>query len=128
MEERIRYINEKGQRVLLVDLSNCSAQEVSRIAGMVPGQVVTEPPGSLLLLADFTGAQFDKSSLEVLKQATVFVRPHLKRSAWVGVENLPHVFYENIKSFSRRDLPTFKTRENALEWLVADEQPMASGQ
>jgi len=58
----------------------------------------------------------------------VFDRPHLKRSAWVGVETLPHVFYENIKSFSRRDLPTFKTREEALEWLVTDDKPMASGQ
>jgi hypothetical protein len=128
MEERIRYINHKGQRVLLIDLSNCSAQEVSRISLLVPAQTVTEPRGSVLLLADFTGAQFDKNSLEALKQATVFDRPHLKRSAWVGVETLPHVFYENIKSFSQRDLPTFKTREEALDWLVADEQPMASGQ
>jgi hypothetical protein len=25
-----------------------------------------------------------------------------------------------MKSFSQRDLPTFKTREEALNWLVAD--------
>jgi hypothetical protein len=55
-----------------------------------------------------------------LKESAVFVRPHLKKSAWVGTDNLPHVFYEHIKSFSRRELPTFKTREEAMEFLVKD--------
>jgi len=129
MEERIRYITHRGHRVLLVDVSHCGPAELARITRLVPASTVTEPRGSVLLLADFTGSEFDKATIEVLKQATVFDRPHLKRSAWVGVETLPHVFYENIKSFSRRDLPTFKTREEALEWLVAaDEKPMASGQ
>jgi hypothetical protein len=82
-----------------------------------------------LLLADFTGSRFDKAALETLKQATVYDRPHLKRSAWVGLEGMPKVFYENLKSFSQRDLPVFTTREEALEWLVAEEQEkIASGQ
>jgi hypothetical protein len=128
MEERIRFITHRGHRVLLVDVSHCSATELARLARLVPASTVTEPPGSVLLLADFSGSEFDKTTIEALKQATVFDRPHLKRSAWVGVETLPHVFYENLKSFSRRDLPTFKTREEALEWLVADQEPIASGQ
>jgi hypothetical protein len=33
---------------------------------------------------------------------------------------MPRVFYQNIKSFSQRDLPTFKTREEAMDWLVKD--------
>ena len=128
MEERIRFITHRGHRVLLVDLSHCTAAELARLARLVPASTVTEPRGSVLLLADFSGSEFDKTTIEALKQATVFDRPHLKRSAWVGVETLPHVFYENIKSFSRRDLPTFKTKEEALEWLVTDDKPMASGQ
>jgi hypothetical protein len=31
------------------------------------------------------------------------------------------VFYEHIKVFSQRDLPTFKTRQEALDWLVKEE-------
>jgi hypothetical protein len=50
----------------------------------------------------------------------VFDRPHIKKSAWVGTENLPKVFYEHLKVFSQRDLPTFKTREEALDWLVEE--------
>ena len=74
----------------------------------------------MLLLADFTGCEFRQEERERIKPALVLDRPYLKRSAWVGTENLPKVFYEHLKSFSQRDLPTFKTREEALDWLVED--------
>jgi hypothetical protein len=126
MEDRIRYIEYRNKKILLVDLSHCNADEVAGISRLVPPSIADEPPSSVLLLADFTGAKLDKTALESLKEATVYDRPHLKRSAWVGTEALPKVFYQNIKAFSQRDLPTFKTREEALEWLVAEEK-MASG-
>jgi len=129
MEERIRFISYKGKQVLLVDITNCTAAEMMALSPLVPAQIAFEPPGSVLLLADFTGSKFDKTAFESLKQAVVLDRPHLKRSAWVGVEALPKVYYENLKHFSRRDLPVFTTREEALEYLVAEqEEKMASGQ
>ena len=127
MEERIRFISHHGQQVLLVDVTNCTTAEMIELGRMVPSYVASEPLGSLLLLADFTGSKFDKSAVETLKQATVFDRPHIKRSAWVGTEGMPKVFYDNLKAFSQRDLPTFQTREEALDWLVSEEK-MASGQ
>ncbi|HYA24403.1 MAG TPA: STAS/SEC14 domain-containing protein [Terriglobales bacterium] len=121
MEDRIRFIVHQGKSILLCDLSNCSAAEVKRIAELVPKFVTTHPKGSLLLLADFTGAEFDRNAFETMKEGAVFDRPHIKKSAWVGLDNLPKVFYENLKVFSRRDLPTFPTREEALDWLVKEE-------
>ena len=127
MEERIRFITHRGKQVLLVDISNCTPAEMNQLSRLVPAYVAAEPRGSVLLLADFTGSKFYNTAFESLKQATVYDRPHIKRSAWVGTESLPKVFYENLKAFSQRDLPTFKTRDEALEWLVAEEK-MASGQ
>jgi len=127
MEERIRFITHRGQQVLLADVTNCTIAEMVALGRLVPTYVANQPSGSVLLLADFTGSRFDKTALETLKQATVYDRPHLKRSAWVGLEGMPKVFYENLKSFSQRDLPVFTTREEALDWLVAEEK-MASGQ
>ena len=129
MEERIRFISYKGRQVLMVDVTNCTTAEMMALAPLVPAQIASEPQGSVLLLADFTGSKFDKTAVESLKQAVVLDRPHLKRSAWVGVEAMPKVFYENLKHFSQRDLPVFTTREEALEYLVAEvEEKMASGQ
>ena len=120
MEERIRFITHKGQSILLVDISDCTAEQLTAASQLVPSFLSTQPRGSVLLLADFTGSKFDKTAIEMLKKTTVFDRPHIKRSAWVGTESLPKVFYENIKAFSQRDLPTFKTREEAMDWLVAE--------
>ena len=120
MGDLIRFITHKGKRILLVDLSHRTTAEVEKIARIVPSVLSAQPRGSVLLLADFTGVEFDKASFTRMKEAAVFDRPYLKRSAWVGTENLPKVFYENIKVFSQRDLPTFKTREEALDWLVSE--------
>jgi hypothetical protein len=75
----------------------------------------------MLCLADFTGAHFDKQVATKAKEVLVLDRPFVKKSAWVGTESLPAVFYENFKSFSQRDFPKFKSREEALDWLVAEE-------
>ncbi len=127
MEERIRFINHKGKQVLLVDVTNCTTEEMIKLARIVPKYLADETRGSVLLLADFTGSKFDKAAVESLKEAAVYDRPHLKRSAWVGTEGLPKIFYENLKAFTQRDLPTFKTREEALDWLVEEDQ-IAAGQ
>jgi hypothetical protein len=122
MKDPIRIVEHKGKKILLADLSHCTPREVEKIALLVPSYVTSEPRGSVLLLADFTGAEFDRIAIERMKEGAVFDRPHLKRSAWVGIESLPKVFYEHIKNFSQRDLPAFKTREEAMDWLVSDEE------
>jgi hypothetical protein len=120
MEERIRFVEHRGKQILLADLSQCTPREVEKLALLVPSYVTSEPRGSVLLLADFTGTEFDRIAIDRMKESAVFDRPHLKRSAWVGVEKLPPVFLEHIKNFSQRELPTFKTREEAMDWLVED--------
>jgi hypothetical protein len=122
MEDRIRFIEHRAMQILLVDVSYCTPAEVAKIVLLVPSYVTSEPRGSVRLLADFTGAEFDRIAIDRLKESAVFDRPHLKRSAWVGIEKLPKVFYEHIKNFSQRDLPAFKTREEAMDWLVSDEE------
>ena len=126
MEDRIRFIEHKGKHILLIDLCNLSSEELVTLGRLVPSYLATQAKGSVLLLADFSGSKFDKAALEVMKQTAVYDRPHLKKSAWVGTESIPKVFYDNVKAFSQRDLPTFKTREEAMDWLVLDEPATAA--
>jgi hypothetical protein len=55
-----------------------------------------------------------------MKECAVFDKQYLKKATWVGAENLPHAFEKDLKAFSRREFPTFKTRKEALKWLVGD--------
>jgi hypothetical protein len=88
---------------------------------LIRADVARHEPGSVLTLADFTAAQIDKTVATHMKEVLTLDRPYVKRSAWVGTESLPNVFYEHFKTFSQRDFPTFQTREEAMDWLVGEE-------
>jgi hypothetical protein len=119
-DERLRFIKHKGHAIFLIDFTRCTAKELLLLLDQVRADIARHEPGSVLTLADFTGAQIDKNVATRVKEVLVFDRPYVKRSAWVGTESLPAVFYEHFKSFSQRELPLFKTREEAMEWLVRD--------
>jgi hypothetical protein len=76
--------------------------------------------GSLLTLADLTGAHIDRAVATRMKEVLVMDRPFVKKSAWVGVDSLPKVYYENMKTFTQRNFPPFQTREAAMDWLTED--------
>jgi hypothetical protein len=118
--ERLRFIEHKGHSIFLIDLSNCSKKEMMLFLDQIKAAVEQHEKGSLLILSDFTGTRIDKKVATRAKEVLVLDRPYVKKTAWVGTENLPRVFYENFKSFSQRELPTFKTREEALDWLVSE--------
>ena len=117
--ERIRFIEHRGRRVLFIDLTDCTPEEMAVIADNVPPYVRNELPGSVLLLADFTGSKMTREAIERVKVAAVFNRPHLKRSAWVGTTPASNPLRVAVETFSVREIPSFATREEALEFLVA---------
>ena len=120
LDDRLQFVEHKGQTIFVVDFSNCSSKEMMVLLDLVRADVAGHAPGSVLTLADFSGAQVDKTVATHIKEVLTFDRPYVKKSAWVGTEGLPNVFYEHFKSFSQRELPTFKTREEAMDWLVGE--------
>jgi hypothetical protein len=120
MNDRIGAVSHNGKQILVVDLSNCSTTEVEKTVRAVPEVVTARALNSVLMLVDFTEAAFDLEVLRAMKEAAVFNKPYIKRTAWVGAQTFPDVFRENLQSFSGRHFPTFKSRLEALEWLTAD--------
>jgi len=120
MTDRARFITHQSKQILQLDMSKCSAREVEEIFRELPDIVTTRPLGSVLILSDFTGASFDAKAIRVLKETAVFDKPFVRKSAFMGTKNLPQEFVEDLKSFSRREFPTFETRHEALAWLVKD--------
>src|SRR5258708_20057967 len=72
MHERIRFIDNQGKKILLVDFSNWPANEVEEIARSVPDYITVQPRGSVLVLTDFSGAEFDRDALRAMKETAVF--------------------------------------------------------
>jgi hypothetical protein len=69
---------------------------------------------------NFTGAAFSEEVLRAMKEAAVFDKPYVKKSAWFGAEDIPREFMKTMSRYSLRDFPSFKSREDALEWLLQD--------
>ena len=120
MAERIRFIHHQGKKILLVDLSNLPPGEFEKLVRQVPDYVTVQPRGSVLVLTDFTAAVFNRDTIRAVKETAVFDKPFIKKSALIGTETFPVEFYEELKSFSRRELLIFRTRDEALTWLVAE--------
>ena len=116
----VGFISHKGKEVLLVDFSNCTPEEVKSVADEARRIITAQLQNSVLVLADFTGAQFSRDAVTRSKEVTTYDRPYVKRAAWVHTESLPRVFYDAIKAFSQREFPIFETYEEALEFLVGD--------
>jgi hypothetical protein len=119
--DRVRFITHQGKQILLIDLTDCSPEQVTKIACDVQRIVTARSPKSVLTLSDFTGTRFSRAAFTRIKEVAVFDRPFVQRAAFVGAESLPKVFYEALKTFSRREFPRFKTREEAMDWLVREE-------
>jgi len=123
--ERVRFITHRGKRVLLIDHSGSTADEIRRTMDEVEHVVASEPPNSLLTLSDFTGTHFDKTAADHMKVVAAKDRPHVRRAALVGADSIPEVYFRNLESFSSRHFPKFKTREEALDWLTGDDAEAA---
>ena len=120
VKNHLRFVTHKGHEIFLIDVSHCQAKELMVLLDHIRAEVARHEPGTVLTLADLTGAKIDKEVATKIKEVLTLDRPYVKKSAWVGTDSLPHVFYENFKSFSRREIPTFESREEAMDWLVAE--------
>jgi hypothetical protein len=125
--ERVRFIEYLGTQILLIDCSQCGPQELSRVFNEAQQVITSQPPHSLLTLADFSDAEFDKRAADHMKVVATYDRAFVKRSAIVGADTLPDVYYRNLVSFSARAFPVFKTREEAMDWLVDGRAERATG-
>ena len=98
--ERVRFFDHDGHRILLLDCTGCGPNELLEVFEQAKLTIAAEPPHSLLTLADFTGAHFNRQAADQMKITATYNRAHVLRSAIVGVEDLPDVYYHNLVSFS----------------------------
>ncbi len=119
-EDRVRFVAHKGTEVLVLDFTGCTPEEVKAVTDEAVRVITGQPENSVLVMADFAGAQFSKEAVTRIKEVTAYDRPHVKRAAWVHTATLPAVFYEAIKRFSQREFPRFESRDEALDFLVQE--------
>jgi hypothetical protein len=117
---RVQFIEHLGKKVLFINYADCGATMMKAVAGEGHRLLSLEPPNSVLTLNDVTGATFDHEAVAFLKSMVAANAPFVRRGAVVGINGLQSLIYEAVQAFSRRKLPQFTSREQALQWLVQD--------
>ncbi len=120
MDERIRFVEHQGKQILSLDFSLATAPQMLLLLTQVQTTVARHAPKSVLVLANYEGAEVDDKVAMKIKEVLALDRPFVKKAAWLGTGHIPPALIENFHIFSQRETLTFKTREEALEWLVRE--------
>ncbi len=92
LEERLRIIKHKGHAIYLIDFSHCTGKEILFLLDLIRADVARHTPGSVLTLADFTGAEVDKTVATRIKEVLVLDRPYVKSRRGWGRKACPMCF------------------------------------
>lgn len=117
---RVKFIEHTGKRVLFINYAGCDVPMLKAVTEEMHRVISKESLNSVLTLNDFAGTAFDSESIAVLKSRVEANAPFVRRAAVIGISGLQRLIYEAIQKFTRRNIPLFDTREEALDWLVKD--------
>lgn len=109
----------RGKRVTLFDFRGASAAEITAHLPAIQKWVTSQPPNSVLSLADWTAAEIDKQVLERIKKVAAIDKPHIKRNAIVAGAASKEIV-KALEMFSTRSFAVFDAQEEALDWLVRE--------
>jgi len=119
-EDRVRFVEHKGQRILLFDFEglqepSVSLQEIEKAKAFV----ATQPPKSLRILTVVRNTRYNGAVLQGMKELAKHDEPYVRASAVVGLTGLLRIAYTAITTFSRRNIAVFDSDQEAMDWLAA---------
>jgi len=80
--------------------------------------ITGEPPGSVLLLLDVTGAGLSAEAEQAVREFAERTGPHVRARALVGASGLKRLLYARLQA-ARGGQALFHDLEEARAWLAA---------
>lgn len=119
-EERTRFIEHQGRRIVLLDFTSLTVEaeclaEIEKARQFFAAQ---KPDGTMLTMTDGTGARYTSKVMEALKQLAAHNKPYVRAGAAVTTSRLHRVVVTAVAIFTGRHLAVFATRQEAMAWLV----------
>lgn len=114
----VKWIEHKGKRILYVDFKGLDEEEM--IAQLdVLAKEIAKSSGELLILNNFEGSRATTKFMTRAKQTgKERVGPKVAKSAAVGITGVKEVLLVGYNKFTGRNLVSFKTEAQALDWLA----------
>ena len=117
--ERVSWVEHKGKRIILEDMSGLrEPTDIYAVSDTSTAIICKEPEASVLLLTDVTGARYNPSIVNRLKENTKLTTPYMKAYVIVGIKGLAQVILESFVIFTGLDVKMCDTLEEGKDWLV----------
>ncbi len=117
--DRVLTAQHKGKTIIILDVSKCPPEDTLKVLEEAKSMIAKLPPKSALVLTDVTEATYNKPVAEAMKDFVSHNTPYVKGSAVVGADGVRLVLLNTVIFISRREIKTFDTREDAMDWLAA---------
>lgn len=118
--QRVRFIEHRGTRVLMIDFSGLqAADDILREMQRAREIIRSQPHNSLRTLSNVTGARYSPPVMDAMKEFTAGNKPYVRHAAVVGMERVHRVLYRAVLLFSRRSIEIFDDLNAARDWLVS---------
>jgi len=131
--ERAKFIDHKGRRILYLDFSDATSEEVLDTVEKIEEIMAAQPERSVLLLSNARNAKYNLRVIEALKNLTKYTANRVKKGAVVGIEGLQAIAYDTLVKFHKSSFPSvddikearglsqrFDDTEKAKDYLVKD--------
>jgi hypothetical protein len=112
-----RFIDHDGKRLLYLDLAHASPRQKAEAMRSAADLVAGEPPGSVLLLLDVTGAGLSEDVEAAVTEFCERSATHVRARALVGATGLKKVLYARLHA-ARGGQAVFDDLGLAREWLA----------
>lgn len=117
--EIIQY---KGHQVIYLDYSNLKdKEEIIRMVFDGSELIRSQPLNTVLSLVNMENMFFNNEIRNVITENVKKNTPHVKMSAVYGLNGLISIMFNSFLRMSGRNVKSFRTREDALEYLISEE-------
>lgn len=115
----VQKVNHRGKEVILFDCAAKEKEVVFKVIEEGKQEVAKYPPKTALALTDVTGLRFNTDISDAFREFAAHNKPFIRASALVGITGLQKIAYQTIMTLTGRNIPIFSTRQEALDWLIA---------
>ena len=117
---RIQFVLHKDKKILLEDFTNITVgSDFEELIKEAQTTIASQPPKSVLACFDATNCSFNTEMLNKMKEFTKANTPYIKKATVVGITGLLQVALSAVSKFAGREFNTFKTREEAMDFLAS---------
>ena len=109
----------QGNEIIYLDFTGLKdKEEILKLEGDGSKMIRSHIPKSALTLTNLEGMHFNNDIKKYFEECVVANTPFVKASAVIGLSGLISIFYNGFVKLTRRDVKSFKSKDEALEYLI----------